>query len=258
MGTCTVLAVGCHPDDIEFMMGGTLLLLKSLDAELHYMNLANGSCGTVEHSVEEIVRIRETEARQAASYLGAHWHPSIANDLEVIYAIDLVRKTAAVVRSIAPDIILVPALRDYMEDHMHTARIVLTAAFARAMPNFRTIPAVPPVRKETAVYHALPYGLQDGLGNRASAHFYVDITQVIDNKEAMLAMHRSQRNWLDESQLIDSYLQTMRDMSSEVGQMAGGTYTYAEGWVRHNSLGYAAVSFTPLEDMLKEQIQTQG
>ena len=45
----TVLAFGCHPDDIEFMMAGTLLLLKDLGVELHYINIANGSCGTAVH-----------------------------------------------------------------------------------------------------------------------------------------------------------------------------------------------------------------
>ena len=42
----TVLAVGCHPDDMEFMMGGTLLLLKQAGCELHYINVANGCAGS--------------------------------------------------------------------------------------------------------------------------------------------------------------------------------------------------------------------
>ena len=60
-----VFALGCHPDDIEFMMAGTLFLLKDAGCELHYMALANGSCGTTRHSIEEIVRIRRQEAQNA-------------------------------------------------------------------------------------------------------------------------------------------------------------------------------------------------
>ncbi|HUU58478.1 MAG TPA: PIG-L family deacetylase, partial [Phycisphaerae bacterium] len=41
------IAVAAHPDDIEFMMGGTLLLLGLAGCELHYMTVANGSCGSV-------------------------------------------------------------------------------------------------------------------------------------------------------------------------------------------------------------------
>ena len=36
-----VLAAAAHPDDIEFMMAGTLLLLKRAGAEIHMWNLAN-------------------------------------------------------------------------------------------------------------------------------------------------------------------------------------------------------------------------
>lgn len=127
------------------------------------------------------------EAQTAAAYLGASWYDSIANDLEVTYDLDFVRKVAAVIRQVAPDIILIPALLDYMEDHMNTARIVVTAAFAKGMPNFHTIPQVDPIQKEIALYHALPYGLHDGLG---------------------------------------------RD---------SGQFSFAEGWIRHNSLGYRAL-----------------
>ncbi len=248
-----VLAIGCHPDDIEFMMGGTLLLLQELGAEIHYMNVANGNCGTLEYSREQIAMVREREAQQAARYLGATYYPSIANDLEVTYDLALVRKVAAVVRKVAPDIILVPALQDYMEDHMNTARIAVTAAFTRSMPNFETIPPVQNILKEVALYHALPYGLHDGLGVKVRPHFHVDISTVIDQKETMLSYHQSQRNWLDDSQKLDSYLQAMRDMSAQVGRDSR-LFTFAEGWIHHNPLGYSSPAFRPLEAALADFI----
>jgi len=248
-----VLAIGCHPDDIEFMMGGTLLLLKGLGAEIHYMNVAIGTCGTLEHSREQLAMIREREARQAARYLGAIYYPSIANDLEVTYDLDLVRKVAAVVRKVAPDIVLVPALQDYMEDHMNTARIAVTAAFTRSMPNFETIPPVQNILKEVALYHALPYGLHDGLGVKVRPQFHVDISTVIDQKETMLSYHQSQRNWLDDSQKMDSYLQAMRDMSAQVGSDSR-LFTFAEGWIHHNPLGYSSPAFRPLETAMADFI----
>ncbi|PKL11330.1 MAG: LmbE family protein [Spirochaetae bacterium HGW-Spirochaetae-8] len=244
-----VLAIGCHPDDIEFMMGGTLLLLQEQGAEIHYMNVANGNCGTLEYNRAEIALVREREAQQAARYLGATWYPSIANDLEVVYHLELVRKVAALVRQVAPDIILAPALQDYMEDHMNTARIVVTAAFTRSMPNFETIPPVKNILKEVALYHALPYGLHDGLGVKVRPQFHIDISNVIDRKETMLSHHQSQRNWLDDSQKLDSYLQTMRDMSAQVGSDSQ-LFSFAEGWIHHNPLGYSNPEFRPLESTL--------
>jgi LmbE family N-acetylglucosaminyl deacetylase len=41
-----VLAAAAHPDDIEFMMAGTLLRLKDAGCEIHLWNLANGCYGS--------------------------------------------------------------------------------------------------------------------------------------------------------------------------------------------------------------------
>src|SRR5690554_6288961 len=135
-----VMGFGCHPDDIEFMMAGTLFALKSAGHEIHYMNLANGNCGSLVHSRDEIEMIRQKEAKEAAQVLGATWHPSFCNDMEVIYDLTVIRKIVAVLRKVKPDILLIPALKDYMEDHMNTSRMGITAAFALGMPNFVTIP----------------------------------------------------------------------------------------------------------------------
>jgi len=69
----------------------------------------------------------------------------------------------------------------------------------------------------------------------------------------MLSYHTSQRNWLDDSQKLDSYVQTMRDMSQQVGKDSG-KYTFAEGWIRHNPLGYSSPGFAPLEEILHDHI----
>ncbi|MCP4402360.1 MAG: LmbE family protein [bacterium] len=246
-----VFALACHPDDIEFMMGGTLFLLKNAGCELHYMNLANGSCGTTEYSVEEIVRIRRQEARNAADYLGAEYHESLVNDLEVFYTQDLIRRVTAIVRQIQPDIMLLPSPEDYMEDHMNTARIAVTAAFCRGMPNYHSTPPVPPIQQDVVLYHALPYGLTDGLRRRVEPDFYIDITSVIDQKETMLTCHTSQKIWLDRSQGLDAYLVTMREMSADVGTMSE-KYRFAEGWRRHSHLGYAGQTADPLQECLMD------
>jgi len=74
---------------------------------------------------------------------------------------------------------------------------------------------------------------------------------VIDEKERMLACHESQERWLDETQGLESYLHTMREMSAEVAAMAG-TGQYAEGWRRHSHLGFSAVETDPLMEILAE------
>ena len=81
----TAFAIAAHPDDIELMMAGTLLLLKKQGFEIHYLNLSSGNVGTTEYSSESIKKLRLDEAKKAASILGAHFHPPFCNDLEIFY-----------------------------------------------------------------------------------------------------------------------------------------------------------------------------
>ena len=69
----------------------------------------------------------------------------------------------------------------------------------------------------------------------------------------MLAKHVSQKQWLDESQGLDSYLQALRDLDAAVGKMSG-CYQYAEGWRRHLHLGFCGPQDDPLRDALADRI----
>ena len=240
-------------------MAGTLFLLRQAGCTLHYLNLASGSCGTTEYSPEEIVRIRRGEAQAAARLLGAEYHESLVPDLEVFYVQPLIRRVTAVLREVRPDILLLLSPEDYMEDHMNTCRVGVTAAFCRGMPNFATDPPREPTFQDVVLYHALPYGLHDGLRRRIVPEFIVDIGSVIDEKEQMLACHQSQKRWLDESQGLDSYLIAMREMSAEVARVFGGAAAggpasgapaFAEGWRRHSHLGYSGADADPMGEIL--------
>src|SRR3990172_5851194 len=98
-------ALAAHPDDVEFMMAGTLLLLKNAGCEIHYMTLTNGSCGTTSLSAADISRIRTAEAQRAAESVGAVYHPSFLNDLEIFFEKDNLAKLAAVMREVNPSIL---------------------------------------------------------------------------------------------------------------------------------------------------------
>lgn len=244
----TVLALVAHPDDIEFMMAGTLFRLKDKGFEIHYMTVANGSCGTVEYGRDEIIRMRRQEAMAAAEYLGAVFHESLTNDFEIFYQDDLIRKVAAVVRMVKPDLVFLPSLEDYMEDHMNAARIGVTAVFAKGSPNYISIPPVDAIQMDVSVYHAMPAGLHDMMGNKIIPSLYVDIGAVMDRKAAMLSLHKSQQNWLDASQGLNQYVTTMVDNARDVGILSG-KYQFAEGWRQHNPLGYSRAPVDPLGDL---------
>lgn len=247
--TRRAFAVVAHPDDIEFMMAGTLILLHAAGYEIHYMTVADGACGSTVHDGPTTAAMRRAEAMAAAALIGAVYHPSIAPDMGVFYDAPTLRRMAAVMRAVAPTILLTHPPVDYMEDHMNTCRLALSAAFARGMPNFATEPPQPPVTAPVTVYHALPYGLRDPLRRPVMPEYFVDIGGVLAMKREMLAAHRSQKEWLDASQGIDAYLAHMEAMSRAVGALSG-RFAYAEGWTRHLALGFCADEDNPLVDAL--------
>lgn len=253
----TVFAVHSHPDDIEFTMAGTLFLLAERGCEIHYMNLSNGGCGSMEYPPEETKEMRRREGLAAADYLGATFHGSLVNDMEVFYEKETLRRLASVMREVGPDIVLTSSPQDYMEDHMNACRLAVSAAFILGFPNYETEPPRQAVDKDVVVYHAMPHGLRDGLRNPIFADYYVDIGGVIPQKTAMLACHASQKEWLDRTQGFDSYLDTMKSMAREVGSMSG-TFDYAEGWRRHSHLGFSRVEMDPLTDLLDEALVAVG
>ncbi len=243
----SALALAAHPDDIEFCMAGTLLRLAAVGWDIHYCNLSAGNLGSATIPGPKLASMRRKESQAAARRLGATWHAPIARDLEIFYNDDLLRRVAAVVRKVRPTVVLTHSPQDYMEDHMNTSRLAVSGAFARGMPNYRTRPSVPPFDGHVTVYHALPHGLHDGLGQKITASLYVDTAPVHATKRDALACHASQKEWLDRSQGMDSYLVAMDEFSNEVGRVSG-RLTHAEGWRRHSHLGFCPADADPLRE----------
>jgi N-acetylglucosamine malate deacetylase 1 len=74
----------------------------------------------------------------------------------------------------------------------------------------------------------------------------VDVTEQMPEKEAMLACHASQRDWLVKHHGVDDYLRAMRDWSAAQGKAAG--VTYAEGFRQH--LGHSYPQDNPVCELL--------
>jgi LmbE family N-acetylglucosaminyl deacetylase len=197
--------------------------------------------------------MRRQEAMAAAASLGAVFHESVCNDLEIFYTLPVLAKVAAVVREVAPEIVLTHSPSDYMEDHMNACRLAVTAAFSRGMPNFQTDPPRPPVDNPVTVYHAQPHGNRDPLGQVVRADIYVDTTDVMDQKLAAVSKHESQRSWLGDSQQLDSYLQALHDLGAEVGRLSG-RFPFAEGWRRHLHLGFCGPADNPLVEAIRDKV----
>lgn len=250
-----VFAIGAHPDDIEFNMAGTLSLLAQAGFEPHMMNLSWSNLDSNELSQEETASMRLSEARNAARVIDATHHEPVACDLLILYEERLLRRVLAVIREVAPTIVLLPSLTDYMEDHTNTARLVVTACFSRAMRHFTSEPPRRAANQDIYLYHTQPHLNRDGMRRFVAPELLVNISKEMETKLKMLACHESQREWLEDTQGLDDYLESMRGAGEELAAgLENRTWRYAEGFRRHSHVGFSRHDHDLLSEVLGDHV----
>lgn len=233
-----VLAFMSHPDDAEILIGGTLFHLKAAGWEIGIATMTAGDCGASTGTREAIARTRLGEAESAAALLGAGYRWAGLNDLEVLFTTENVRKAVETMRHFNPDVVITHSPADYMLDHEEASRLVRAACFASAVPLYETRqdqPA-PPAKATPALYFADPVEGLDARGARIFPDFYIDISDVIEDKRRMLSMHRSQREWLRAHHGVDEYLDGMTAWAANYGGEAG--VAHAEGLRQYLAHGH--------------------
>jgi LmbE family N-acetylglucosaminyl deacetylase len=239
------LAIFAHPDDIEFRAAGTLLLLARRGWTIHCCNLSSGNMGSSVMSAARTAAVRRREAQASAKLMGATWHPPIGDDVLLFYHERAIRQVCALVRRVQPAILLTHPPLDYMEDHTTACRLAVTGAFARGIPNFRSLPVRKPTLAPLTIYHAMPHGLCDPLRREWKPELWINTAAVQRERLAALACHKSQHAWLGATQGMNSYLASAADEARELGRRSK-KFTHAEGWTRHLHLGFGAAADDPL------------
>jgi N-acetylglucosamine malate deacetylase 1 len=240
-----VLAWGAHPDDVEFLCAGTLVLLRAKGWEVHIATMTAGDCGSEVLAPEEICAIRRVEGANSAAVLGGSYHCLESRDGIIAYDAETNFKAVALVRKVRPSLVLAPSPQDYMIDHEVTSALVRNAVFMAGVPNWKT-ESYPPFRPVPHLYYADPLEMKDLFGTTIAPAMLVDISTAIETKSQMLACHASQRDWLLKQHGIDEYLNAMLDMGRRRGEMIGAKY--AEGFRQH--LGHAY----PESNLLAEEL----
>jgi len=242
----SVLAVGAHPDDVEFMCSGTLKLLRDRGCEISIGVLSNGDCGSMIEDQESITKTRRKEAEDAAALLGASLYPLGERDLRIELDDRTKMKITELLRMVDPYIVFTHPHEDYMIDHEVTSRLVRTACFAASIPNYQTFSVMPCKRTSHIPYlfYWSPLEGMDIFGDFVPQKIYVDVSGQIEFKADMLACHRSQRDWLMEQHGMDKYIETMKNTARRYGRYCG--FEYAEGFTQHRGNAY------PQENILKE------
>ncbi len=180
-----ILAIGAHPDDIEFGCGAILIKEARLGAEVHCLVGSRGEAGS--HGNAEL-RTDEAE-RAAASIPGrlhwldfggdAHMEANLANAL----------KLAERIRELKPHLVLAPTGElDQHPDHVVVHQLALRATRLARYGKVRELQELGPHRIESLFFYRIGSFQED----RELQKFRVDISEVVEPWQALMACHESQ------------------------------------------------------------------
>jgi LmbE family N-acetylglucosaminyl deacetylase len=139
------LAVGAHPDDVEFGCGGTLAKWAADGCLVHHLVCTDGSKGTwdVDADIAALAVRREAEQREAARRLSGDRAGEVrflrAVDGELEPTVGPRREIALAIRELRPDVVLGhdPWKRYRLHpDHRAAGLLVCDAVVAARDPHF--------------------------------------------------------------------------------------------------------------------------
>ena len=159
-----VLAVGAHPDDIEYGCGGTLVRYAQQGHRVYLLIVTDGGLGGE-------TEVRRAEQREAGRILGAEEiFFGGYRDTELACDRGLIMKIEEIIKQVEPKCVYVNYFDDTHQDHRNVSLAVIPAA--RSIPN------------------VLFY---EGLSTQNfTPTVFVDIDMVLHKKLALLEAHASQ------------------------------------------------------------------
>jgi LmbE family N-acetylglucosaminyl deacetylase len=212
----SALVIFAHPDDAEFMCGGTVAAWALEGTDVHYCVITDGSAGSNEPGVtrEEMIPIREREQRAAAEVLGVRsvsFLGFVDGELEV--NLETRKAVARVVRRVRPEVIVAPdpsrlwSGSHYVNhwDHKQAGTLALCAV----MPDAPSRPQFPELLDEGLE----PFEVPNLWLPAEETDTYVDISKTLETKIEALRRHESQGTAESE--------EWVRERAHKVGEKAG-------------------------------------
>ena len=172
-----VMAIGAHPDDIEFGCGGTLIKHKDNGNKVIYVCMTDTE--SVDATEDKVIRTQsqlKSETRCAADILGVdriHYLPF--KDLHVPFSFDSVSELEKLIKEYEIDIIYTHWSGDSNQDHISTFKTTMAAA--RYVKNIYCYEQIPIPRHTD---------------NPMRINTYMDITNSFDDKIKAAECHQSQ------------------------------------------------------------------
>lgn len=207
-----LLAVCAHPDDLEVCAGGIFAKAKREGCTTGLVIMTRGeSGGYAEQST------REAEAEKAASVLGLDYFAMLDfPDAGVEFGQTAIKALIPHLRACSPRYVLTLHEDDYHPDHVAVSRLTKAACFTAGLKKYSQ-------DGTDWHYEAILYFSADRRTNKRRPDVYVDISDVLDVKEAACNAHRSQ-----------NILPYAMQMAKEYGVCAG--CDWAEGLYLEQSI----------------------
>jgi len=192
-----ILAVGAHPDDIDFGASGTIAKWVKKGATAYYLILTDGSKGSDDPKMtpQKLARIRKKEQEEAAKILGVKKVFFLnQKDTELIADIKLKEKITKMIRKLKPTrvitlnpIIIFSQERSFINHTDHRAA------------GLATIDSVYPLARDRLTFPQherqglKPHKVKEiYLSSFGQGNFVSNITGTINQKIAALKAHKSQ------------------------------------------------------------------
>jgi LmbE family N-acetylglucosaminyl deacetylase len=184
----SVLAVGAHPDDIDFSCGATLAKWAAVGAVVHELVFTDGSKGTWDPAtdIRQLIALRESEQRTAHKTIGGTGEVVFLRcvDGELSDSPDLRREICRWIRVLAPEVVIGhDPWRHYNThpDHRAAGFLTVDAAMAARDPLFFPEQLEPPHRVGTVL-----------LWKAQEIDHLEDVREFAEAKVRAVLAHRSQ------------------------------------------------------------------
>jgi LmbE family N-acetylglucosaminyl deacetylase len=180
-----VLVAAPHPDDDVIGCGGSLIHHVRKGHTVTAVYMTSGEAGSLAHPKEELGRIREAEARAAASVMGFDDLIFLGNkDGYLADGPENLTRIISLIRSKRPELFYFPHASEGCRDHRITHDICAEAIKRARGPWFQECPGEP-----WSIRTSLCYEIWTPL---AEVSYVEEITDCIDLKLEAIARHRSQ------------------------------------------------------------------
>jgi LmbE family N-acetylglucosaminyl deacetylase len=159
-----IIAIGAHPDDLEYGCGGTLYKLSQQKHEINLLVMTRGDMGGDPDR-------RQEEQEKSAALLKAKLFWGRFTDTQVPIQKETINTIEFFIKKIRPDLIFVTHPNDTHQDHRAVAQATITAA--RYVQN--------------VLFYEVPTTV-----DFSPASVFIDISAVLNKKMLLLKTHKSQ------------------------------------------------------------------